>query len=289
MLNRGTLWQQVTQRSEQALLAGALERVSTTTEVVADGDVTFLVRILESVWPYAALGTNPFLPPDPALVVTELGPSHLAVLNRYTVLPDHLLVVTRHFEEQESLLSLEDFRAAWACLWQKDVLVFYNSGPTAGASQRHKHLQAVPLPLLSTGPRIPLEPLLDRVVFDGQVSRAPRLPFVNAVAKLDPGWTEDEGARGSHDLYLQLVGALNLVGASSSPGRLAPYNLLLTRQWLLLVPRSRERFETISINALGFAGALLVKSARERQQLIDHGPLRVLAQVGMTRSGTERA
>ncbi len=284
MSNRRTLWQQVTERSEQALLAGALERVLTTTEVVADGEVRFLVRVLESVWPYAAMGNNPFLPPDPALVVAQLGPSHLAVLNRYTVLPDHLLVITRQFEEQESLLSLDDFRAAWTCLWEKDVLVFYNSGPVAGASQRHKHLQAVPLPLLSSGPRVPLEPLLERVVFDGQISRAPGLPFVNGLAKLDPGWTEDEAVRGSHDLYLQLVGALRLSG-SGAPARLAPYNLLLTRQWLLLVPRSRERFETISINALGFAGALLVKTENERQQLIDFGPLRALSQVGMNRRG----
>ena len=256
--------------------------IPTSTEVIEDGHLTFLVRVVEGAWPSPPPGHNPFLPPDPELVVAALGPSHWAVLNRYSVLPDHLLVVTQQFEEQESLLTLEDFRAAWKCLWQKDVLVFYNSGTDAGASQRHKHLQAVSLPLAASGPRIPLEPMLERVVFDGQVSRTPGLPFVHGLCKLDRGWTEDEAIQSSHDLYQQLLGALGL-RPESGPGRPVPHNVLLTHEWLLIVPRSRERFETISINALGFAGQFLVKTESERKKLVEFGPLRALSQVGVAR------
>jgi ATP adenylyltransferase len=280
-----SLWQLVKERTEQALRSGAQIPIPTATELIADGDVSFLVREAQSVWPSAAPGTNPFLPPDPALVVAELGPSHWAVLNRFSVLPEHLLLVTQQFEEQESLLTLEDFRAAWSCLWQKEVLVFYNSGAEAGASQRHKHLQAVPLPLAPSGPRIPLEPMLDRVVFDGQVSRAPGIPFAHGLAKLDPGWTEEEAVHGSHALYQQLLGALNLLGPPQGPARPAPHNVLLTREWLLIVPRSRERFETISINALGFAGQFLVKDQDERNRLVEFGLLRALSQVAVPRTG----
>jgi sulfate adenylyltransferase (ADP) / ATP adenylyltransferase len=283
MPNSRPLWPRVAERSEAALRSGALLPIPTATELVTDGEVTFLVRLVRGAWPSAAPGRNPFLPPEPELVVSELGPSHRAVLNRFSVLPDHLLIVTREFEEQESQLTLEDFRAAWICLWQKDTLVFYNSGPVAGASQRHKHLQAVPLPLASTGPRVPLDPLLDRVVFDGQVSRAPRLPFVNGFAKLDPGWVEDEGARGSYDLYRQMAEALNLVGTGAAEARPLPHNVLLTREWLLIVPRSQESFETISINALGFAGAFLVKTEAERQRLREFGPLKALGRVAVSR------
>jgi ATP adenylyltransferase len=256
--------------------------IPTSIELIQDGDLTFLVRVVQGAWPSPPAGHNPFLPPDPELVVAALGPSHWAVLNRYSVLVDHLLVVTQQFEEQESLLTLEDFRAAWKCLWQKDVLVFYNSGTDAGASQRHKHLQALPLPLAASGPRIPLEPMLEPVVFDGQVSRTPGLPFLHGLCKLDPGWTEDEASQSSHDLYQQLLGALGLRHASG-PDRPAPYNVLLTREWLLIVPRSRERVETISINALGFAGQFLVKTESERDQLVEFGPLRALSLVGVAR------
>lgn len=53
---------------------------------------------------------------------------------------------------------------------------------------------------------------------------------------------------------------------ASPPLRLsdASFNLLVHSSWILLAPRSRETFERegerISVNALAFAGMLLVKS-----------------------------
>jgi ATP adenylyltransferase len=76
---------------------------------------------------------------------------------------------------------------------------------------------------------------------------------------------------------------LNLVGIeadSQENNRLeGAYNLLLTRQWMLLVPRSRERFESISLNALAFAGALLVRDERQMAALKKHGPMSALKHV----------
>jgi ATP adenylyltransferase len=51
---------------------------------------------------------------------------------------------------------------------------------------------------------------------------------------------------------------------------------LVTRDWMLLVPRSTERFCGISVNALGFAGALLVRDERQLQLLKECGPMVVL-------------
>jgi ATP adenylyltransferase len=48
---------------------------------------------------------------------------------------------------------------------------------------------------------------------------------------------------------------------------------------MLAVPRSRERFGTISINALGFAGSLFVRDEEEMQDLRAAGPMRVLRAV----------
>ena len=69
------------------------------------------------------------------------------LLNKYNVVPHHLLIITRHFESQESALTQADFQALWTCLAEYDSLGFYNSGESAGASQPHKHLQTVPLPM----------------------------------------------------------------------------------------------------------------------------------------------
>jgi ATP adenylyltransferase len=59
----------------------------------------------------------------------------------------------------------------------------------------------------------------------------------------------------------------------------APYNLLVTRDWLLLVPRCREEFAGISINALGFAGSLFVKDREQLATLRSRGPMAVLRAV----------
>jgi len=48
---------------------------------------------------------------------------------------------------------------------------------------------------------------------------------------------------------------------------------------MLLVPRSQERFEGISINALGFAGAFLVKNEQQLATLRRFGPVHALQQV----------
>jgi ATP adenylyltransferase len=58
-----------------------------------------------------------------------------------------------------------------------------------------------------------------------------------------------------------------------------PYNLLVTRDWVMLVPRSRERFETISINALAFTGSLFIRNREELQVLETSRPASVLKAV----------
>ena len=59
---------------------------------------------------------NPFLPYDEELFVADLSDTHVALLNKYNVLDHHLLLVTRAFEEQESLLTRGDFEALAARL-----------------------------------------------------------------------------------------------------------------------------------------------------------------------------
>jgi ATP adenylyltransferase len=50
---------------------------------------------------------------------------------------------------------------------------------------------------------------------------------------------------------------------------------------MMIVPRSQEKFEGISINSLGFGGTLLVKNSEQLQQLKSYHPLTVLKQVAL--------
>jgi len=224
---------------------------------------------------------NPFLPYDPDLFVAPISPTHIALLNKFNVIEHHLLLVTRAFEDQRCQLTQKDCEALLIGLTEIDGLAFYNAGPEAGASQLHKHLQL--LPLDATMVPLPIDPLFRFAHADGMVGTVPRLPFRHTYAPMDCDWTNPEKDSGAslHACYRQLLHAAGL-SVDASPGShtsTAPYNLLMTRRWMLLVPRSRECFEGISINALGFVGAFLVKDVQQLATLRRFGPMTALRHV----------
>jgi sulfate adenylyltransferase (ADP) / ATP adenylyltransferase len=266
--------------TRRALSSGALEPIATDKVTVEDGGIPFIVHVLAQQEPKEQArkaqdetGTNPFLPPDPDLVVADVSDSHLCLLNRFTVFDHHLLIVTRRFSDQLSLLDPADFQALAACMAEVDGLGFYNAGTVAGASQEHKHLQLVPFPLGSGPLPTPVDAVLGVAALRGAVTRSEALPFPHALlvrdgSRIDAGTADELLAR-----YRELLAAVGIHG----PDR--PYNLLLTRRWMLLVPRSAEQFEGISVNGLGFAGSLLVRNRRQLDLVRRCGPLQVLASV----------
>jgi ATP adenylyltransferase len=282
---RGGLWQQVRHRTEQALNSGALQPIPTEYEFVEDGGVEFLVRVVSNLARkdrarkeannQRAQNASPFIDYDPALHVVDLPPSHVCMLNKYNVVDHHVLIVTRDFEHQEELLNERDFAALWRCMVQGDALGFYNGGTMGGASQPHKHLQLIPLPLAPHGPAVPVGPLIDLDAPDEGVGRSESLPFAHALARLPADVTSNpsDAARVTLTLYKRMRTA---AGVSDTPGRPGPYNLLVTRQWMLLVPRTREHFGQISLNALAFAGALLVHDQQQMEFLKCKGPMQAL-------------
>jgi ATP adenylyltransferase len=262
-----TFWRAVAETTTAALASGALQPISTTSRVIRvieDGGVRFLTRVVENLERKRVDairkpdGFDPFAEPEKELFVADVSDTHLAVLNKFNVVDQHVLLVTRAFEEQESLLTLEDFEAALFCLADADALVFYNAGPNAGASQRHKHLQVVPVPLGDGSERTPIEAVLD------DDSRG--LPFSHAFCRLDKG----DDASKHHEKYSRLLASL---------GNPRAYNLLATRDWMLVVPRACGSWNSIPVNAIGFAGALLVRSEEQWSQLERLGPMRLLREV----------
>jgi ATP adenylyltransferase len=60
-----------------------------------------------------------------------------------------------------------------------------------------------------------------------------------------------------------------------------PYNLLVTHEWMLVVPRARDRYEGISINSLAFSGSFFVRVAAHAHAIAASGPMSVLKSVTM--------
>jgi ATP adenylyltransferase len=298
MLESGTLWECATVAAHGARRDGSLHTVPTASEFVEDGGVCFLVRALATLAGKdearraqrdleAAMNAeeNPFLPFDKEMFVADVSKTHVCLLNKFNVIDHHLLVVTREFEDQERLLNRDDLEALWTCMAEFDGLAFYNGGTVAGASQRHKHLQMIPLPFVAGGPKVPVGPVIDSAVFRWALGRAPGLPFVHTIARVDPTWIDapGEAATVTLELYRAMLGEVGLPADRIGPDgtQPGPYNLLVTREWMLLLPRSRESFQAISVNSLGFAGSLFVRNERELDTLRALGPMTLLREVAI--------
>jgi ATP adenylyltransferase len=262
--------------TRRALTTGALQPIETQTTLLDDGGVRFAVRAVSSLARkdearHAAVVADPLGDYEPTLFVADLGPSHYLLLNKYPVLAGHVLLVTRRFEPQERLLTVEDFGALAACLSEVDGLGFYNGGAEAGASQLRKHLQLVPLPLAADS--------TDAVPMERELLSGHRLAFKHGFELVAP----DATPFALHALYRELLQRCGISAVATPEGerQSAPYNLLLRRGWMLVVARSRECFETVSINALGFAGSLFVRTHAELERVRVVGPMRVLRAVAV--------
>ncbi|MFB2737718.1 ATP adenylyltransferase family protein [Umezakia ovalisporum] len=287
LLKPGTLWKSIEEQTEYALECGALLSIPTNFEFVEQNGIKFLVRILSNFSRKDAAKqqdkkTNPFLPYEQDLFVADISQTHVCILNKFNVVEYHLLIITRAFEEQEKLLNIDDFAAMWACLAEFDGLVFYNGGKLAGASQPHKHLQMVPLPLTGSGVEVPIEPLLKSAQFQDSVTTVPGLPFLHALGKLDSGWSSAPltAATATLELYYTLLSAVGLRAVEDNR-QSGAYNFLATREWMLIVPRSQEDFASISVNSLGFAGGLLVRNEEQMQLIKKQGPMTILKNVAV--------
>ncbi|CAB3798301.1 hypothetical protein LMG28614_04734 [Paraburkholderia ultramafica] len=295
-LRPGTLWPAILRQTEHALQRGALRPIETVQTVLEERGIGFVVRQVSSLarkekarqTHKAEAGTrsavNPFLPYDPDLFVADLSDTHVALLNKYNVIDHHLLIVTRCFKPQEALLELADFAALTAAMPEFDGLGFYNGGAESGASQRHKHLQIVPLPLGEAGPPLPIESVLEPDCMDEPIGTVPGLPFLHAFARLElaPAGSRHP-AHAALDCYHALLAAagLSAVEVDGELHQSAPYNLLVTRRWMLLVPRHSECVEGISVNALGFAGSLFVRDEAQLEVVKRLGPMSVLQRVAL--------
>lgn len=283
------LWRLLVDRESHALATGALRPIPTRLETVEELGIQFGVRVRErpagqerAPEQGTRTAANPFLFPDPDLLVAELSPTHRCLLNKFPVVEHHLLAVTRTFEEQDSLLGLADFEALALCLEEIDALAFYNAGGIAGASQRHKHLQIVPLPLRPAARATPLDALVETLPRHGGVARIPGLPFLHGIERFAEPLPipAEEKAHALHSAYGRLLESVGMREAAV-PGWPGPHNLLTTRSWMLVVPRAWEHAGSISVNGLAYAGSFFVEGEEELAFLRRRGPMSLLADVAL--------
>ncbi|KAL5507168.1 APA2 [Sanghuangporus vaninii] len=244
---------------------------------------------------------DPFAPPYiPNLLVGELrdeeeGEEFAILLNKYSVVPDHFLMVTKEYKSQTSPLFPVELVQTYLLLDAarragKDFFAFYNCGDVSGASQAHKHIQFFPVE--DDGP--PIERLA-RTVNLGHDSRAftfNSLPFATHVRRLPSSLgssprQEMEDILGEAFMTLLDLTISTVRHDPMHPAGQPSYNVILTRQHMYLVPRKREEHilhetgDPLSVNALGFAGMLLVKSERELEAVKRESAVEILRDVAL--------
>eukprot|EP01084_Bolivina_argentea_P051095 93976_1 len=73
------------------------------------------------------------------------------ILNKFPVLPKHILIITSNWIQQTNLLTINDFdmtlkvfKSILINKQNKNPLIFINSGILSGATQMHRHLHIIP-------------------------------------------------------------------------------------------------------------------------------------------------
>jgi ATP adenylyltransferase len=273
-----------------ALAAGALLPLVLDQRVIEDAGLAFSVEWLSTLAMKDLAGkvpragdrssTNPFLPFEQDLFVADLSDSHVAILNKFQSFAGHLVLITRTFVEQAAPLTRADLEACVLMLAQSPGLVFFNSGSAAGASQRHRHLQFIP------DYHPPLAPAVQAPATPWTAGRAPALPFAHRLYGI-PAGTFDDLATASERLLAAVEDAYAMLEPQDGP-ELAAYNLLITRDWLMVVPRRTETAAGVSLSALGFAGLIGLRSPDQFEAVQAFGPMAMLVEAAGTAAAPDQ-
>ena len=271
-------WTSALCQSSKALESGALIPLTTSQlQCPGPGGERFELRRLNAQLPrhHRPEGPkqNPFSPWERKLEIDAIGTDHVLILNKYPVQTGHMLLITRQWAPQVHWLTQPDWTALVEVDRDTSGLWFFNSGPKAGASQPHRHLQL--LRRQSSETTCPRESWFRHVLEEGKPKRKTEStdPLIDSCALVKRPSCSDprQEAHTLHALYRSLAMSLALGDADTEQPPLAPYNLLLTPDWMAWIRRKQERASGFSLNALGFAGYLLATENSDLSWLAHNG------------------
>ncbi|KAJ6625891.1 ATP adenylyltransferase-domain-containing protein [Mycena sp. CBHHK59/15] len=231
-------------------------------------------------------GHDPFEPPyNTNLYIGDLQDEdskedYAVLLNKYSVVPEHFLMVTKEFRSQASPLMPPDLVQTYLLLAaarkaRKNLFAFYNCGDNSGASQAHKHYLARSVKLEN-----PDTPFALNLTYANHVYRFPDRFYTFTPEKLEVVLAQ---------AFLALLDLIisTIRHDPDYPAGKPSYNVVITLEHMHLVPRRQEEHileetgDKLSVNALAFAGMLLVKSERELEAVKTEGVGKILRAVGL--------
>lgn len=269
---------------------------------VKDKTYEFQLTHLETLKKRPAKGSkeeNPFAKPEPELTILDsYGPNDefRVVFNKFPVVPNHFMIITKEFVSQNTPLSPIEINASYSILTHlkkhdrsgKNWFAFYNCGQQSGASQPHKHIQFMTLP---NGYTPPIDSIANSSpAFIPSAKQEPlqdsSLPFAHYVARLP----DDISDLNEDDLTMYFSSLLQraLTTLKQNGHNHISYNFCLTTKYMMVVPRASGYYkDLLGVNSCGVMGLFLCKN-QELVDLVKHdGPENVLASVGLPNTSGE--
>ncbi|KAE9370892.1 Ap4A phosphorylase II [Stipitochalara longipes BDJ] len=230
--------------------------------------------ILSSTDPGRSKSTNAFSDTDPDFLISHIGSSHTLILNKYCVVRPQFILHANSFIPQSDHLTESDLGASWtvlSSLTRGKYIVIYNCGFEGGSSIGHKHLQILPRPSEGDG----FEFFPDLLGLSSDTSTVSDIPFRHAVKKVPTSPSSTQLI----EIYESLV---EISGVKDAAG----HNVLLTGDWILVIPRSKGRKGILSANAAAMAGMVWVTGEEEVRQWVEAGLMNLLCEFGVSVSAT---
>ena len=211
---------------------------------------------------------NPFRPWEKTLEIAKIGNSHQLILNKYPVQLGHILLITNSWKPQDGWLDIDDWLAIKEVNKDTSGLWFFNSGPLAGASQPHRHIQL-------------LRRKINEIICPREKWFINFEKYKKANNKLSKNirvknFKLSSSSEIIHNVYLELCRDLGLGEPLYDMKPKFPYNLLVTNNWMSIIKRKIDNINGFSINGLGFAGYILVTNKSNTLYLKKEGPEKLL-------------
>ena len=193
---------------------------------------------------------NPFNPWEKDLEIEKIGNNHQLILNKYPVQLGHILLITNDWKPQIGWLDIDDWLALKTVNNDTSGLWFFNSGPLSGASQPHRHLQ-----LLRRSSQEIICPREKWIL--GIIEKPLKNKVYEKKIKVKK-FNLSNNAESLYKTYLEIANHIGLGDPINNEIPLFPYNLLITNNWIAIIRRSKDYKLGFNINALGFAGYILI-------------------------------
>lgn len=202
-----------------------------------------------------------------------------------------MLITTKEYRHQTELLNMADFKAITTVFENIPCLIYFNNGINSGASQGHKHCQAIPIVDISNVSvqdttleidntikcGLPIDEIIIKYkdiynnnnnnqennsnvnINEIKTFKVKEFHFKHSICfhgiKV-PTSNIDITANTLFEIYTKLMKEADegIEEEKDGEGKEISHNFLLTPDWMMVVPRKCARYNGIIVNSLEFAG-----------------------------------